>query len=416
MKRLLSAILSAGSSRALAPLVIGFFFLFYIGIAFFTDETLITLMALTGRSFILAGILALIPLNCALRMLMATGRYLQLRRALAGKSADFIPDIFDETVEVPDRAPAQELEARLHSEGYTTLRTDNALAAWRGIDASPIRILFLAGFFCLFAGILISTTTRTARRQMVIEGETLTTPTGVGARVERITLARSSGPVLIRTLDIEVAPAGNGSGKKVFGLYPPSLFEGSFVYPRYLGLGLMLRFSAPDLPQGYETHSFLNCYPPGKEDSVAIPDSPYRLVLSIPEPEAGSDRYTSYMTGNVTLRFKLLKGNDSIFTGSIPAGGEFIRDGYRIVFPDIRRLVVTDFIGDYGVFFIWLAALLFGIAGCAWLPIRLFFPRREMLFRYEHVVTRAFSRAEGRARRHAGVFSEALDLIDAGRG
>jgi hypothetical protein len=90
-----------------------------------------------------------------------------------------------------------------------------------------------------------------------------------------------------------------------------------------------------------------------------------------------------------------------------------VRDGYRLAIPDIRRLVVTDYISDYGVFFIWVAALLFVAAGGLWLPIRLFFPRREMLFRYEPNVISACSRAEGGARLHAGVFHEALDLVAA---
>ena len=119
------------------------------------------------------------------------------------------------------------------------------------------------------------------------------------------------------------------------------------------------------------------------------------------------------MTGKITLQFKLLKGKDVLFTGSLPGGGEFVRDGYRLSIPDIRRLVVTDYIGDYGVYFIWAAALLFAAAFSLWLPIRLFCPRREMLFRYEPDVIRAWSRAEGGARRHAGVFHEALDLVDA---
>jgi hypothetical protein len=248
---------------------------------------------------------------------------------------------------------------------------------------------------------------------MVIEGEPLPTPEGIGGRVERISLASSSGPILIRTLTMEVTPSDSGQGKRIFGIYPPSLYGGAFVYPRFLGLDLFLRFSAPDLPAVYEKHSILNCYPPGKEASEAIPGSPYRIVFSVSEPDAGSDRYISYMTGSITLQFKLLKGNEVLFSGSAPGGGEFVRDGYRLSFPDIRRLVVTDFIGDYGVYFIWAAALLFVAAGCLWLPIRSFFPRREMLFRYEPDATRACSRAEGGARRHAGVFHEALDLVDA---
>ena len=165
----------------------------------------------------------------------------------------------------------------------------------------------------------------------------------------------------------------------------------------------------------YETHCSLNCYPPGKEDNVAIPGSPYRIVFSTPVPEPGTERYRSYMTGDITLQFKVLKGKDVLFTGSAPAGGEFVRDGYRLALPDIRRLVITDFIGDYGVLFIWSAGLIFVAAGGIWLPIRAFFPRREMLLRFEADLITAYSRAEGRSRKHAGVFHEVLDLVDAKR-
>lgn len=414
MKRLLLAILAAGSSRAVAPLVIGFFFILYVGIAFFTDETLITLMAFTRTSLVLGVILAMIPLNSALRMLHTSLWYLKMTRMLTGKSDDLSPELFDETVDLPVSPPFQELEKRLSAEGYKTLRYNSTLTAWRGISNAPVRMLFLAGTFCLFAGILISTTTRTTRRQMVIEGEQLPTPSGTGGIVERIVLANVSGSILSRTLTMEVAPSGSGYGRRSFGLYPPSLYGGSFVYPRYLGLALQLRFYAPEMQTGTEVQSFLNCYPPGKEASEAIPGSPYRIVFSVPEPEAGSDRYSSFMTDNVTLNFKLLKDKEVIFTGSAPGGGEFVQAGYRLSFPEIRRLVVTDYIGDYGVLFIWGASLFFAAAVALWLPIRFFFPRREMLFRYENDSTRACSRAEGGSRNHAGVFHEALDLVDTG--
>jgi hypothetical protein len=411
MKRLIRVLFAAGASRAVPPVIIGLFFLLYIGIAFFTDETLITLMAFTGKFSILAGLLALIPLNCALRILLETGRHRALRRALSGKSGEGLSDLFDESVELPNASPFAELESRLSAEGYTTLRSEKTLAAWRGFSIYPVRLLFLAGFFSLFAGILISVTTRTSSRQMVIEGDALPTPDGSGGTVERIILARSSGPILSRELTMQVA-AGPGESGRSFGLYPPSLYKGAFVYPRYLGLALSLRFSAPDLPAGYETRSFLNCYPPGKEDSVPIPGSPYSILFSIPEPGAGSDRYSSYMTENVALRFKLLKEKEVVLTGSAPGGGEFVNGGYRLAFPAIRRLVVTDYIADYGVLFIWSSALFFTAGGGIWLLIRVFFPRREMLFMHGLESTRGYSRSEGGARRHAGVFHEALDLID----
>jgi hypothetical protein len=370
-------------------------------------------MVFTRQSLILAVLLALIPLNSAFRLVRETIRFLRMRRVMSGKTKEGVAELFDEVVEISVTATVPDLENRLAAVGYKTHRSESALAAWRGASIFPARILFLAGTFCLFTGILISIATRASYRQMVVEGEPLPMPEGIGGRVERITLVNSSGSILSRNLTMEVAPSSSGYGKRKFGLYPPSLYGGFFVYPRYLGLSLLLHFSAPDVPAGYEKHCILNCYPPGKEASEEIPGTPYRIVFSIPEPAGGSDRYISYMTGNATLQFKLLKGKEVLFSGSAPGGGEFVRDGYRLAFPDIRRLVVTDYIGDYGVLFIWAAALFLVVSGCIWLPIRVFFPRREMLFRYEHDSTRACSRAEGGARRHTGVFHEMLDLIDA---
>ncbi|MDD5284672.1 MAG: hypothetical protein PHD54_02335 [Desulfuromonadaceae bacterium] len=416
MKRLIRTILAAASSRGVPPIVVGLFFLIYIGIAFFTDETLIALMALTGKSVILAVLLALIPLNSALRLLMETGRFLKKRKMFKEKATEAIPEQFDEMVELPASPHFAGLERRFAAVGYKTRRTENALAAWRGFTVFPARILFLAGTFCLFTGILISVTTRASHRQMVIEGEPMPTPEGIGGTVKRIALAKSNGLILARALTIEVAPSYSGEMDRIFGIYPPSLYRGSFVYPRYLGLDLLLQFSAPDLPGGYLKHIILNCYPPGKEDSKTISGSPYRIVFTIPEPEPSSDRYISYMARDKTLQFKLLKGEELLFSGSAPVGGEFARDGYRMAFPEARRLVVTDYIGDYGVFFIWATALFFFVAAVIWLPLRTFFPRKEMLFRYDDSgIMKAFSGSEGGRRAHAGIFHEALDLLGAGK-
>ena len=414
MKRLLKTMLTVGSSRALSPLVIGFFFLLYVGIAFFTDEALITLIALTGKNKLLASLLALIPLNYALRIVRETLAYLKIRKMMGATSVEASPELFDETVELPARGAFPELERRLASIGYRTRRGENSVAAWRGIGNFPVRLLFLAGTFCLFTGILISVTSRTAERRMVIEGELMPTPEGTGGVLERITLADASPRSLLsRTLTMEVAPSGAGRGHRQFDIYPPTLYGGFFVYPRYLGLAAALQFSAPGMQVPYEWHSVLNCYPPGKEDPVLIPDSPYRIVFSIPEPPAGTDRYISFVTAKPTFLFKLLKGQEVVLTGTVAGGGQFERDGYRIALPDVRRMVVTDFIGDYGVLFIWVTFLLFLVAGCLWLPIRFIFPRREMVFVSVSGVIKACSRAEGGARGHAGVFHEALDLIDA---
>ncbi|HBG05730.1 MAG TPA: hypothetical protein DDY22_09300 [Geobacter sp.] len=410
MKGLLHRLWAVASSRVLSPVVIGIFLLIYIGIAFVTDETLIALMEFTSRSAALAGLLALLPLNSAARLVLETASHLKRRRSMKGTAAQLPAGLFDETVELPASSSLADLEGRLGSRGYKTRSLEGGVAAWRGVGNFPARALYLAGCFCLFAGILISLTTRTSSRGAIIEGVRLPAPSGQGGMVERIEFAKAPGPILSRHLTLEVAGATPGEGKKSFGLYPPSLYEGAFVYPRYLGVGLHVRFSAPDLPAGYETHSVLAIYPPGKEAAAEIPDSPYQIVFSLAQPEDGSD---PYMTGEMVVTFKLLKGKEVVLTGSVPAGGELSRDGYHISFPDTRRLVITDFIRDYGVLLIWAASVMFIVALCIWLPVRLFFPRREMLFASEADALVARSRAEGRVRQHGGVFHEALDLLDA---
>src|ERR1700690_3067996 len=57
VKRLFRVIWAIVSSRALPPVIIGFFLVVYIGIAFFTDETLTVLMAVTRGNFFLAAVL-----------------------------------------------------------------------------------------------------------------------------------------------------------------------------------------------------------------------------------------------------------------------------------------------------------------------------------------------------------------------
>jgi hypothetical protein len=409
VKRMLAALWSFLSSRALSPLVIGFFLLLYIGIAFFTDETLTVLIALTGKSLILGAILSLLPLNIAARIWVEARRFLKMRRALSG-AGSLEPGLYDETVELAAVPALAELEGRLAAEGYATRLSGDSLAAWRGVSLSPARLLLLAGTFCLFAGIFVSLESRSVQRQAVIEGKPYPSASGLGGMVERIVFRKSSGPILGKELVVEVATAGQGGGVKKFVIYPPTMFEGAFAYPRYLGVALNYSFLAPDLPGGYTNSGVFPMYPPGRESMLIIPQSPYKVAVSLAKPEDGSD---PYMTGQLVFRFKLMKGADVLFADNLPTGGEFVRDGVRLAFTDARRMVVTDFVVDYGVLLIWCAGGLLLLAAVVWLPVRLLFPRREMLFSCEANRTRASSHAEGARRRHAGAFHEVLDFLAA---
>lgn len=409
MKRLLASIARALGSRALPPVVIGLFLLLYIGLAFFTDETLTMLISLAGHSVILAALFALLPLNSAIRVVRELRRHLERRRVLAAGNGASPAELFDETVTLAVPTSLPELESRLGRLGYRTRRGDGFVAGWRGVGVIGGKILYLLATFCLFGGILISLTSRSSHRVVVVEREQLPASIG-GGTVDKIALETPTGAILSKDLLIQVtSPSG---GAQQFRLYPPSLYQGAYLYPRYLGVGLVMQFSAPDLPNRYDKHSVLNIHPPGKEDEVEMNGSPYRILFSLASPADGSD---PYVTGRMEFLFKVLRGKDVVLTGSASTGGEYAKDGYRLSLPDARRLVVTDFIRDNGVKLIWLSGLLFLLSLAVSLPVMLFFPRSEMVFRSDGEMTTASSRSEARGRRHAGVFHEILDLLEARR-
>lgn len=410
MKGLLLRLRAIAASRAVTPLILLCFLLLYIGIAFFSAEPLTTLMGLTRTMPPLALLLALIPLNCALRLAMEIRNY-RARRVLvtAGAGESFSQDLFDETVRLAAHTPLAGLQGRLEAFGYRTRLSETSLAAWQGINFSPAKMLLLAATFCLFSGILISTTLRTSQKVAVVEGEPFPLSKAGRDRVELITFAEQPGLFLDKTLSIVVA--GADGTKRVFGIYPPAFYQGDFVYPRFLGIAPLIRFRAPDLPAGFETYFILMLYPPGKEDSAAIPGTAYRIVFSMAEPNDGADPFQS---GRMELIFRIMQGDKPVATGNLALGGEFSGNGYRLSFPEFRRVVATDLVRDYGVILIWAGALIYCLGLLYWLPVRLFSPRREILLVAGDDFVLACSRAEGRRVRHGGIFHEALDFLVAG--
>jgi hypothetical protein len=393
------------SSRALTPVVIGVFLMLYVGIAFFTEEALITLINLAKSSMVLITLFALIPINRVLRLFEEIKAFRLRLRILRGADEDIAPGLYDETVEMTESASFTDVERRLATAGYKTRVGERSLAAWRGVSIFPARALFSVVVILLFSGILISLAGRKSFRGAIIEGEPLYLPAGPVGVVEQISLQPSAGPLLSKVLTIK---ENSGNDSTVFGLYPPASYDGVFVYPRYLGIAVFYRFSAPDVPDGREVHTYLSIYPPGKEDGKEIPNSPYRLLFSLVQPENGSD---PYMTGRITINFKLLKGNEQLMNGSAPMGAEIDRNGYRLAFPDMRRLVITDFIQDYGVELIWCSGILLCFAVCFWLPVRCLMSRREILLIAANGGIRAFSLDEGGGRKHARVFHDILDTF-----
>ncbi|BCS52114.1 hypothetical protein [Geobacter sp. SVR] len=410
MKRYSDAIWRLLSSRLLTPLVIGLFLLLYIAIAFRTEDALMALITVTRSTPLLIALFALIPLNRLLRLIQEIRDHFALQRLIRGISSDFRPELFDEAVEMEGSAvPFADVGRRLTASGYTISEKGTILSAWRGIGIFPARFMFLGATALLFCGILLSLGGRMSYRATLIEGEPLPVKEGEPAGgLVGIILTEENGLFLGKKLAIEVSPQGDRQAKRIFGLYPPARWRGSFVYPRYLGIGLYYRLSAPDLPDAYGAHDVLSIHPAGKEDSRQVPGTLYRLVFSLAQPDDGSD---PYVTGRMTVRFKLLKGAELLFEGSAPRGGSFSRDGYHLEFPDIRRLVITDFIHDHGVMLIWSAMALYTAALLFWLFVCLACPRREIVFVRDGDKVLTASRAEGRRRKHVGVFHEALDML-----
>lgn len=407
MRHLLKSLRVMLVSRAVTPVTLLCFLLCYIGTAFFSEEPLMVMQELT-RTTPLLLLLALIPFNIGARLVMELRRFLRRRALAQGDPANLkAGELFDESLELLAHTPLERLGNRLQAVGYHIRLTPHSLFAWRGVSLFPARVLFLTATFALFGGILLSTAFRSSIRDTVIEGEPFLPASGGELQVKRINLNDYPGIFLDRTLSIEAVD--RSGGQRFFGLYPPALYRGFFVYPRYLGIAPLIRFAAPGFDRGFETHFILSIYPPGKEDSAAIPGTPYRIVFSLAPSEADSD---PFRTGRMTLLFKVLQGEQPVASGELPIGGSFDKDGYRLAFADFRRVVTVDLVRDYGVLCIWSAALLYLAAFLFRLPVRLFYPRREMLFLKSGTVTHAFSLAEGERIRHDGVFHEALDLID----
>ncbi|QWV92807.1 hypothetical protein KP004_16740 [Geomonas oryzisoli] len=407
MSRLVSKAIKAAASPAVTPCVLAGFLLLYVGIAFGSNEPLTALMAITRGNVALIALLALVPLNGAARLLRESGNFLKRHRALSGAEGIDPHGLFDDAVELPPESRFEGEGGRLQSLGYRVRSGAASLSASRGVTLFPARFLYLLGMVLLFCGILLSLTGRVTHRQVVLEGEALPVSRDL---VQRIVLKEEPGLFLQRTLDIAVA--GEGGGERHFGLYPPGTHRGHYLYPRYLGVAPLLRFSAPDLPGGFEQFAVLSIYPPGKEDTFQIPGSPYRFIFQM-APGEGPDPYA---TGKITLQFRLLKGEAQVFAGSAPLGGEAGEGGYRLALPEFRRAVVTDFVQDAGVPLIWSAGVLLLLSLLWFVPVRLLRPRQEILLVRRPGGVSACSRAEGGRRAHAGRFHDLLDQLQQGEG
>lgn len=407
MNRVLPFLAAIFLSRATTPLILSGFLLLYIGIAFFSPEPLSTLFRLTAH-FPLSIFFAVVPLNCGARLIQELRKSSARRAFREGAIVKAEPaELYDEYCTLTGNGSLAQLQERLNSSGYRTRLTPQVLAAWSGVQLAPARILFHGALSLFFAGMLLSIMFRTTQRATVIEGEPFLQAAEGSSTVTGIALEEYHGLFLEKTLAIDLAEAG---GSRRFGLYPPSLYGGRFVYPRYLGVAPLVRFIAPGLPAVSENYFLLSIYPPGREDSAAIPDSPYRIAFTMADPEPGNEPFRS---GRFDLSFRIMQGDTPVAAGSLPLGGRWEGSGYRLDLPDFRRTVTVDLVRDYGLFSIWGAMLLCLLSFFYWLPVRFFSPCREMIFHADCGTISAFSRAEGAKRQHAGVFHEALDFLAA---
>lgn len=392
------------ASRRITPLVLALFMALYIGVAFGSDEALTTLIALTQGSLALRCLLLLIVLNVSARLAVETLNFIGRGRALRGAGA-VRPGMFEEEFAAGggDLAGAAKW---LESAGYRLHQSEGAVGASRGVTLFPARLLFLIGVLLLSLGIFLSLSMRKSARDSVVEGQPLPAQLHTAGRVEAIELRElHDAPLLARDLAIKVSDGAGGVSN--FGLYPPGKVSGYFLYPRFLGVAPLVQLSAPDLPQVADYY-LLMLYPPGREDSVEIAGTPYKIMFRLLE-NPDSDPFIS---GAFRFGFKILKSGQPVADGILPMGGSFSGKGMTLALPEVKRLVSADFVFDPGVSLLWLALLLLPFSFFVYLPLRLLNPRREILLTVNAGRIVAYCRAEGRKTEHAGVFHEVLDLLD----
>lgn len=405
MKQIFATAISLLSHRLLPPAVYALFLMLYVAVAFFIDDALIMLVQLVDHNPLALGLLVLVAINALIRLALDLRNW-QLSRMDAADLSVGICGRYGGSIVVAGCLDADETARILTSEGYRVTVGEGFVSARRGVSLLIPRLLWRLTVFLLFVGVALSLSSRSSQRIPVIEGEPLQVPGAPPRTVERITLEETPGHwFLQRRLAITLlSPDGE---RDVCGIYPPGRLGASFLYPRYLALAPLLSVSVPvsGVTEGYQ---LIMLYPPGREDEVVLAGD-YRLKLVIPPREGGGDPFVS---GRFDLHVRLLKGGQLLSEGDIPFGGRFEANGYSVALLGARRYVVTDFVRDYGVFCIWTAFAALFASMILYLPLRWIWPRRLMLFAADgEGGVRAWSRSEGRTRRHEALYHDLLDRI-----
>lgn len=407
MKRITVLLVSLVSHRLLMPLILALFLLCYIAVAFFTDEALVTMVQLVGHNAVSLGLLALLAVNALSRLFLDLLNYRLHRSVFAGLAPAVADPLCRESLVVTGELDNVELARILSAEGYRVTGRKGFVAARRGVGLLLPRLLWRLALGLLFAGVAVSLSSRRSLRMPVIEGETLqvdgTRPYSVG----RIVLEDVTGHWFLQRR-LEMTLTGVDGRRYRYGIYPPGLVDGNFLYPRYLALAPLLRFTLPGVRETFEGYRLVMLYPPGREDNVEL-SAGYGAQLSMIQREGMPDPFVS---GRFDLHVKLQRGGQLVAEGDAPFGGHFAADGFAVSLLDARRYVVTDMVRDYGVPCIWAAFLLVLLAIMVYLPLRCFWPRREMLFAVNpDGAVSACCAAEGRRRGHEALFHDLLDRV-----
>jgi hypothetical protein len=401
-------IVSLLSHRLLLPAA-GLVCLFsYIAVAFFADEALVTLVQLVSHNPFALGLLGLVVGNILLGMITALDSYRLTRSAVTGNQSGVVENAFSQSLTVNGRLDTGEIGRILAGAGYRVTRRDGFIAGVRGISLICPRLLWRLSLVLLFAGLALSFATRTTLRLPVIEGETLPVEGMAQRQVARIVLEDTPGHwFLQRRLAITTIDAGGG--QSTFGIYPPGMLAGRFLYPRYPGIAPLLRFSIPKAGEIVEGYQLIMLYPPGREDRVELPDG-YRAQVAILQHDGMADPFVS---GRFDLHVKLLHGDALVAEGDLPFGGRFEAKGFSVSLLDAKRFVVTDIVRDYGVLSIWLAIVAALAAFLLYLPLRLFWPQRLLVFTAAAGTGQIFAgcRYEGKKRQHLAIYHDLLDRI-----
>jgi hypothetical protein len=405
MKALLRKAAGFMASTGLIPVVLILILCLYVGISFYTDEALVTLMAFAKQSGIALLLMIIFPVNFICRVLVELKRHRSRQRCMRGAAGTSAEGLFEESINVPAGTAEKDPRQFLENSGFRVTAAEGILAARKGISLLPSRILLVTATALLLTGVAASLAFRSSQRVRLIEGEPL--PLGMeGEVVERIRLlTTANGLLLAQRLLIDVAVPGQSP--KIFDIYPPSRSHGRFVYPRYLAVGVAAEVRAPGLAPGQISRHVLQIYPPGREEQADIPGTPFRMHVRLLQTE-GEDQFSS---GRFRFFVRLSALDNDVISGEMLPGGILSAQGTSISFPDVRRIALTDMITDPGVIPIWLAGVLFIGGILLWLPVRIISPRCEILVSREGAAVRAHLYTEGNKREHLGVFNEVLDMI-----